>query len=137
MKKQSDKSNDEFARAYRSLNAEQREAVDALEGPVMVVAGPGTGKTQMLTLRIAHIIRQGAANPENILALTYTEAGVAAMRGRLAQMIGSAGYLVNIHTFHGFCNSVIQEYNEFFPYIAGAEAITETEQARTMQNILE
>ncbi len=137
MKKQSDKSNDEFARAYQSLNAEQREAVDALEGPVMVVAGPGTGKTQMLTLRIAHIIRQGAANPENILALTYTEAGVAAMRERLAQMIGSAGYLVNIHTFHGFCNSVIQEYNEFFPHIAGAEAITETEQARIMQNILE
>ena len=78
--------------------------------PVMVVAGPGTGKTSILTLRIANIIKQTDISPENVLALTFTESGAYAMRKKLVTIIGTAGYKVNISTFHGFCNEVIKQY---------------------------
>ncbi|MBF05519.1 hypothetical protein CL644_02320 [bacterium] len=104
------KTTPEFNRSYAMLNKEQRKAVDTIEGPVMVIAGPGTGKTQILTLRIAHILKQTDTDPSSILALTFTEAGVAAMRKRLVSMIGSDAYRVAIHTFHGFCNMTIQRF---------------------------
>ncbi|MEN9561145.1 MAG: hypothetical protein RIQ56_418, partial [Candidatus Parcubacteria bacterium] len=62
-----------FQAEMKKLNAKQRVAVDAIEGPVMVVAGPGTGKTQVLTLRIANILEKADTRPEQILALTFTE----------------------------------------------------------------
>ena len=63
---------EEFAFAYNKLNQKQKEAVDIIEGPVMVVAGPGTGKTQILTLRIGKILLETDATPDSILALTFT-----------------------------------------------------------------
>ncbi|KKW34651.1 MAG: UvrD/REP helicase, partial [Parcubacteria group bacterium GW2011_GWB1_53_43] len=102
-----------FETLYRALNPRQREAVDAIEGPVIVIAGPGTGKTQVLTLRIANILKRTDVGPEGILALTFTNSGVAAMRARLAEIIGSAAYRVNIYTFHGFANAVIQRFPEY------------------------
>ncbi len=109
---------------YRRLNPAQREAVDTVEGPVMVIAGPGTGKTQILTLRIANILRQTDTAPANILALTFTESGVVAMRRRLAEIIGSRAYGIIINTFHGFCNEIIKNYPEDFPRIIGSRQIT-------------
>ena len=81
-----------FTTFYKQLNPQQKKAVDLIEGPVMVVAGPGTGKTQILTLRIANILKRVDIQPENILALTFTESGVSAMRRRLVETIGSPGY---------------------------------------------
>ena len=75
--------NSTFQKFYSQLNPHQKEAVDTIDGPVMVVAGPGTGKTQVLTLRIANILLKQKAKPEEILALTFTESGVSAMRKRL------------------------------------------------------
>lgn len=98
-----------FTEAYGQLNPQQRIAVDTIEGPVMVIAGPGTGKTQILAARIGKILLQTDAQPENILCLTYTDAGTIAMRKRLLQFIGADAYKVNIHTFHSFCNEVIQQ----------------------------
>src|SRR6478672_11088725 len=98
-----------FAEVYERLNPQQRFAVDTIEGPVMVIAGPGTGKTQILAARIAKILLQPDTHPENILCLTYTDAGAIAMRRRLQQFIGAAAYKVNIYTFHAFCNDVIQD----------------------------
>ncbi|MBP7846489.1 MAG: UvrD-helicase domain-containing protein, partial [Candidatus Pacebacteria bacterium] len=69
-----------FLEEYKRLNKDQKEAVDTIDGPVMVVAGPGTGKTQILSLRIANILRETDTAPGNILALTFTESGVASMR---------------------------------------------------------
>ena len=86
----------QFEEAYKALNKEQRKAVDAIDGPVMVIAGPGTGKTQILALRIANILLKTDTKPENILALTYTESGAHNMEKRLAEMIGSAAYKVTI-----------------------------------------
>ncbi len=98
------------------LNPEQRKAVEAVEGPVFVVAGPGTGKTQVLALRIANILQKTDANPSNILCLTFTESGVTAMRRRLLEMIGNDAYYVRIHTFHSFCNEIIQSFPEEFMF---------------------
>jgi DNA helicase-2/ATP-dependent DNA helicase PcrA len=103
-----------FREEYEKLNEQQRKAVDTIEGPVMVIAGPGTGKTQILASRIGKILLETDALPENILCLTYTDAGVVAMRKRLLQFIGPDAYKVNIYTFHAFCNDVIQENLSLF-----------------------
>jgi DNA helicase-2/ATP-dependent DNA helicase PcrA len=125
-----------FREAYARLNEAQKIAVDTVEGPVMVVAGPGTGKTQILTLRIANILRKTDAEPSSILALTFTESGVASMRRRLAEMIGGPAYAVNINTFHGFCNEIIKNYPEVFPRIIGSQNITEVDQIRIIQELI-
>ena len=117
-----------FLKLYKELNPRQKLAVDTVEGPVMVVAGPGTGKTKTLTLRIANILKETQADPENILALTFTEAAAATMRRRLAEIIGAPAYAVAINTFHGFCNGIIKNYPEYFPRIIGSQNINEVEQ---------
>lgn len=103
-----------FAEEYERLNEKQKQAVNTIDGPVMVIAGPGTGKTQILASRIGKILLETDALPENILCLTYTDAGVVAMRKRLLQFIGPDAYKVNIYTFHAFCNDVIQENLSYF-----------------------
>jgi DNA helicase-2/ATP-dependent DNA helicase PcrA len=105
---------DNFDNIYAGLNEEQKRAVNTIEGPVMVIAGPGTGKTQILGARIGKILLQTDTLPENILCLTYTDAGVVAMRRRLLSFIGADAYKVNIYTFHAFCNDVIQENLSLF-----------------------
>ncbi|NOT37506.1 MAG: ATP-dependent helicase [Saprospiraceae bacterium] len=98
-----------FNTEFEKLNDQQRLAVETTEGPVMVVAGPGTGKTQVLSTRIAYIIKEGIAEADNILCLTYTEAGAFAMQKRLYGIIGQLASKISIHTFHSFCNRVISE----------------------------
>ena len=91
-----DKLHKHFAFEYSRLNDRQRQAVDRIEGPVMVIAGPGTGKTQILAARIGKILLDTDASPSNILCLTYTDAGAMAMRRRLVGFIGSDAYKVNM-----------------------------------------
>ncbi|MEM9336772.1 MAG: ATP-dependent DNA helicase [Patescibacteria group bacterium] len=126
-----------FKEAYASLNAAQKQAVDTIEGPVMVIAGPGTGKTQILTLRIANILRTTDVEPENILALTFTEAGAVAMRNRLRRYLGSAAYRVPIYTFHGFANVLIKQYPDAYPTIIGGQPLTDLERIGLLTGILE
>ena len=128
---------DAFTQAYNSLNQAQKKAVDTIEGPVMVVAGPGTGKTQILTLRIASILAKTDTQPENILALTFTEAAASNMRRRLAGLIGNRAYRVVVSTFHGFCNDIIKRYPEDFPHIIGSKSITEVDQVAIVESIIE
>lgn len=110
--------------------------MDAIEGPVMVIAGPGTGKTQILTLRVANILKQTDTPPDGILALTFTKSGVFSMRRRLVEIIGTAGYRVNIATFHGFCNEIIGTYPEEFPNIIGSLPATTADQIKILENII-
>jgi DNA helicase-2/ATP-dependent DNA helicase PcrA len=105
---------EKFKGKYNRLNPEQKKAVDQVYGPVMVVAGPGTGKTQILSVRIGKIFLETDYLPSNILCLTYTDAGMLAMRKRLLQMIGPDAYSVNLHSYHSFCNSVIQANMHLF-----------------------
>lgn len=130
-------SNSAFSDYYKKLNPEQKKAVDSIDGPVMVIAGPGTGKTQVLTLRIANILLKTDTPPEAILALTFTESGVVSMRKRLAEIIGSPAYRVTITTFHSFCNDVIRKYPEEFPHIIGSSSITDVEQIEIMQQVID
>src|SRR6201991_1107680 len=105
---------EKFRQEYAKLNPQQKLAVDTIEGPVMVIAGPGTGKTQILASRIGKILRDTDFLPQNILCLTYTDAGTVAMRRRLTDFIGPDAYRVHIHTFHSFCNEVIQDNLSLF-----------------------
>ena len=104
----------DFDSRYRNLNAAQKQAVDTLDGPVMVVAGPGTGKTELLSMRVANILKKTDSLPANILCLTYTESGAHAMRERLAGLIGADAYKVAIHTFHSFGSEIINRNAEYF-----------------------
>ena len=104
----------EFKKRYQSLNEKQKQAVDTIDGPVMVVAGPGTGKTELLSVRIANILQKTDTLPENILCLTFTESGAYSMQERLLSIIGKSAYKVAVHTFHSFGNEIINRYSEFF-----------------------
>ncbi|HEY9179001.1 MAG TPA: ATP-dependent DNA helicase [Flavipsychrobacter sp.] len=104
-----------FLERYSKLNQQQQEAVNAIYGPVMVIAGPGTGKTEVLSMRIANLLRSEAqVQPNEILCLTYTDEATNSMRRRLLQVIGPDAHRVNIGTFHAFCNNVIQNNSDAF-----------------------
>lgn len=128
---------DTFRAAYAALNKEQKLAVDAIDGPVMVIAGPGTGKTQILTLRIANILLQTDTAPESILALTFTESGARAMRERLHHYIGARAYQVVILTFHGFAGRLIKQYPEAYERIIGGRPATDIEKITLIETILD
>lgn len=127
---------EKFKEEYLKLNEKQRLAVDTLEGPVMVIAGPGTGKTQILASRIGKILLETDVSPDNILCLTYTDAGVVAMRKRLLQFIGPDAYKVNIYTFHAFCNDVIQENLSLFEKTA-LDPISELESIALFKELID
>lgn len=120
------RNNEKFQKALASLNQEQKDAVNKVEGPVLVIAGPGTGKTQILAARIGKILLDTDTEAHNILCLTYTDAGTIAMRKRLFDFIGPDAYRVHIHTFHSFCNDIIQENLDYFGKL-NLEAISDLE----------
>jgi DNA helicase-2/ATP-dependent DNA helicase PcrA len=125
-----------FNDEYQKLNPQQQKAVDTIEGPVMVIAGPGTGKTQILAARIGKILLDTDALPENILCLTYTDAGTIAMRKRLIQFIGADAYKVNIYTFHAFCNDVIQDNLSLFEKTS-LDAVSELESIQLFKTLID
>jgi DNA helicase-2/ATP-dependent DNA helicase PcrA len=126
-----------FEARYKELNTQQKKAVDTIDGPVMVIAGPGTGKTSILTLRIANILKTTDTSADSILALTFTESGAYSMRKKLADIIGSSAYKVGIYTFHGFCNDIIKNYPEEFPRIIGANNISDIDQIKIIEKIID
>ena len=125
-----------FQQEFSKLNPEQQAAVTTTEGPVLVIAGPGTGKTQILAARIANIISVSDNKAEDVLCLTYTDAGAIAMRKRLLQFIGPDAYKVEVQTFHAFCNMVIQENLDHFG-LRGLDAISELEQIEFVHQIID
>lgn len=127
-----------FEKAYASLNAKQKEAVDTIYGPVVVIAGPGTGKTQILALRIGNILlKVTGAKPDEILALTFTESAVATLRTRLASFIGGAAYRVRIHTFHSFAQSILALRPDLFPRIALGMRLDDVRGVTLMEKLLD
>ena len=121
---------------YHKLNDQQKLAVDTIEGPVMVIAGPGTGKTQILASRIGKILLDTDSQPRNILCLTYTDAGVVAMRKRLLSFIGPDAYRVNVYTFHAFCNDIIQENLSLFEKTA-LDPISDLEKIELFKQLID
>lgn len=127
---------EEFTKQYERLSKKQKEAVDTIDGPVMVIAGPGTGKTTILTLRIAKILKETDTPASGILALTFTEVGVRNMRIKLREIIETRADEVHIHTFHSFARSVINEFEDHFLHLYRNEQITEVEAESIIREIL-
>lgn len=129
------RNNEKFQKAIAGLNEQQRNAVEQIDGPVLVIAGPGTGKTQILAARIGQILLETDAEAHNILCLTYTDAGTIAMRKRLFDFIGPEAYRVHIHTFHSFCNDIIQENLDYFGKL-NLEAISDLEKIELFRKLV-
>jgi DNA helicase-2/ATP-dependent DNA helicase PcrA len=130
------KYNEKFREALGKLNPEQMAAVEQMDGPVLVIAGPGTGKTQILAARIGKILTETDASAHEILCLTYTDAGAVAMRKRLFEFIGPDAYRVNIYTFHAFCNEIIQENLEYFGKL-NLEPLSDLESAMLFRELID
>lgn len=99
------------------LNQQQKAAVEYLDGPLLVLAGPGTGKTQLLSAKVAYILQNTDTNPENILCITFTESGASNMRERLGTMIGQAAAKVNIFTYHAFGSNIIERFQNYAEHL--------------------
>jgi len=107
-----------FQKLFSKLNSQQKKAVTQIEGPILCLAGPGTGKTQVLILRIAEILKRTQMNPYNILCLTFTDTASSEMRQRLISLIGNEGFDATISTFHSFSQSIITEFPDLFGYLS-------------------
>lgn len=95
-----------------ALDADQRAAAEVLDGPVMIVAGPGSGKTRTLTHRIAHLVAIGEVSPDHCLAITFTRRAARELRERLRVLLPEGGEDVSVHTFHGLAFELLREYAE-------------------------
>src|SRR5712691_13264059 len=95
-------------RYLAELNPAQREAVLATEGPLLVVAGAGSGKTRVLTYRVAHLISACGVKPNEILAITFTNKAAGEMRSRLEALLGDTGRRLWILTFHAACGRILR-----------------------------
>lgn len=126
----------DYEKRYSGLNEAQREAVDEIDGPVMVVAGPGTGKTEILTLRIGNILKNTDTSPDSILCLTFTNSGVSAMRERLDRYIGDRSREVIISTFHSFAYNLIEKHYELLDFDKMPELLSDDEAVFIVDEIL-
>ncbi len=128
-----------FDSEYNRLNAQQKEAVNSIYWPIMVVAWPGTGKTQIIGLRTANIILKTWVNAENILITTFTDAWVIAIRERLLKFLGNDAYKVNVCTIHSLSQDIIKTFPEkFLEYKAGTpiDDVDSLEAIKTITNKL-
>lgn len=116
-------------------NEAQEKAICTIEGPVLVVAGPGTGKTTLLTRRIEHILKTTDTPAETIMCLTFTENAADEMRLRLRKLIGSEADKVTIRTYHALGSSILREHRDFYdssPLDAAVDELTQDQLIRTL-----
>lgn len=124
-----------FEARLKNLNKQQKKAVGTIEGPVMVVAGPGSGKTELLSLRVVNILKTVDVAPSNILCLTFTDAAAFNMRQRLIGLLGRDAYRVAIYTFHSFGVEIINRYPESFYNGASLLPADEVTQIQILEKI--
>ncbi len=118
-----------------SLNAAQYEAVTTTEGPLLVLAGAGSGKTRVLTYRIAHILEEGLAQPHQILAITFTNKAAGEMRERLGELLGSAARGMWVSTFHALCARLLRLDAARLGYTRDFTIYDDDDQKRLMKEI--
>jgi DNA helicase-2/ATP-dependent DNA helicase PcrA len=120
------------------LNPEQREAVETLDGPVLVLAGAGTGKTRVLTTRIAHILSQGRARPHEILSVTFTNKAAREMKLRLGQMLGQAVEgMPWLGTFHSIGGRILRFHAELVQLKSNFTVLDVDDQVRLLKQLLQ
>ena len=100
------------------LNKEQKEAVLYNDGPLLVLAGAGSGKTKVLTTKIAYLIEKLNVSPTNILAITFTNKAAKEMRDRVDSLIGSVSKFIQISTFHSFGLKILRENYKYLGYLS-------------------
>ena len=115
-----------------TLNPPQREAVQHTEGPLLILAGAGSGKTRVLTHRIAYLIEEKGVNPYNIMAITFTNKAAAEMRERVNNMSGPAAKDVWLFTFHAFCARFLRMEIDKLPGYGGNFAIYDTADSQNL-----
>ncbi|MFD1696501.1 ATP-dependent helicase [Roseibium aestuarii] len=120
------------------LNPEQRDAVMTLEGPLLVLAGAGTGKTRVLTTRIAHILATGSARPSEILAVTFTNKAAREMKDRIAGFIGGhVEGMAWLGTFHSICVKILRRHAELVGLKSGFSILDTDDQLRLIKQIIQ
>jgi DNA helicase II / ATP-dependent DNA helicase PcrA len=119
------------------LNPPQREAVLATEGPLLVIAGAGSGKTRVLTYRVAHLINAVGAKPNEILAITFTNKAAGEMRERLQRLLGQSGRGLWILTFHSACGRILRREAERLGYRSNFTIYDQADQVRLVKQCLE
>ena len=119
------------------LNAEQREAVETLDGPLLVLAGAGTGKTRVLTTRFAHILVQGRAAPGQVLAVTFTNKAAREMRERVGAILGRPAEGLWLGTFHSLCARMLRRHAEYVGLGSGFTILDTDDQLRLLKQVME
>ena len=121
---------------YAVLNEAQHEAVFYTEGPLLVLAGAGSGKTRVLTYRIAHLVQDKHVAPWEILAITFTNKAATEMRERLAQLIGSAARGMWVSTFHSMCVRILRSEAELLGFTSGFTIYDDDDSKRLVKEIM-
>jgi ATP-dependent DNA helicase UvrD/PcrA len=119
------------------LNPAQREAVLATEGPLLVIAGAGSGKTRVLTYRVAHLIHAVGAKPSEILAITFTNKAAGEMRERLDHLLGGSGRGLWVLTFHAACGRILRREAQRLGYRSNFTIYDQADQVRLVKQCLE
>ncbi len=119
------------------LNPAQRKAVEHGEGPLLVIAGAGSGKTRVLTHRIAYLLATGMARPSEILAITFTNKAADEMRGRVQQLTGAAARMMWVMTFHSACARILRQHADRLGYKRGFSIYDEADSRRMLKRCMD
>jgi len=122
--------------ALRKLNPKQREAATATEGPLLIMAGAGSGKTRVLTHRIAYIIARRLAPPWSILAITFTNKAAREMQERVAKLVGPSGSDIWVSTFHSMCVRILRKDIERIGYASRFTILDSADQLSVVRNVM-
>src|SRR5947208_3034235 len=124
-------------RYLADLNPAQREAVLATEGPLLVIAGAGSGKTRVLTYRVAHLLHAAGVKPNEILAITFTNRAAAEMKQRLEDLLGPVANAIWILTFHAACGRILRREAPRLGYRSNFTIYDQADQVRVVRACLE
>jgi DNA helicase-2/ATP-dependent DNA helicase PcrA len=119
------------------LNSEQREAVETVDGPLLVLAGAGTGKTRVLTTRFAHILLTGRAYPSQVLAVTFTNKAAREMRERVGTILGRPAEGLWLGTFHALCTRMLRRHAELVGLKSNFTILDADDQLRVLKQVME
>ena len=119
-----------------TLNDKQIEAVKTTEGPILILAGPGSGKTKVITHKIAYLLEEDKCNPWEILAITFTNKAAKEMKVRLEGLIGDAAKGMQISTFHAFGLKIMKENYDFFHLNSTFTILDESDSISVIKKVL-
>ena len=126
----------EWENTFEQLNPMQRKAVETTEGPLLILAGAGSGKTRALTHRIAYLIEEKGVNPWNILAITFTNKAAGEMRDRVDRLVSFGAESVWVSTFHSACVRILRRHIEGLGYTTNFTIYDGDDQKTLMRQIL-